>query len=266
MTEFEDRLKQMQETWDGIASGEGMPGQVPEGIYRMQLQSAELKVSESSDKLMIHRENYILDGEHAGQVVHDYLHLETERGPFFVGLWIEQMGFEIPENAGDIEATVEAIAQTAPIYTGQVKINNGFPNVRVKNVEELDTGGAGPGKPSSPTPEEPDPEPSGDDNVDGGESLGDRLRAFAEAQDLDGIADLTSDELLTEIVEEYDWDKKFLTPEEISLLEEIGAGFTGEKKPKPKPTPKAEPKPRGRPKKVQAKKTAMKKSGAKRKK
>lgn len=261
MSEFEDRLQQMQETWGGIASGEGMPGQVPEGIYRMQLQSAELKLSESSDKLMIHRENYILDGEHAGQVVHDYLNLETERGPFFVGLWIEQMGFEIPENSKDIEATVEAIAQAAPIYTGQVKINNGFPNVRVKNVEEIDTGGV------SAAPEEPDPGPSADDNVDEGDSLGDRLRAFAEAQDLDGIADLTSDELLTEIVEEYDWDNKFLTPEEISLLEEIGASFTGEKpKPKPKSTPKAEPKPRGRPKNTPAKKTAVKKSGAKRKK
>jgi hypothetical protein len=100
----------------------------------MQLQNAELGESQSSNKLQIHREHLILEGECQGQVLHDYLQLETEMGPRFVSRWIEMMGFTPPDDPQQLEDVVAAIANAAPTYQAQVKVSGDFTNVNIRKL------------------------------------------------------------------------------------------------------------------------------------
>lgn len=129
--EFANRLAAMNTSW----SERGKSGaSVPPGIYTMQLQNAELGESQSSNKLQIHREHLILEGEFQGQVLHDYLQLETEMGPRFVSRWIEMMGFTPPDDPQQLEDVVAAIANAAPTYQAQVKVSGDFTNVNIRKL------------------------------------------------------------------------------------------------------------------------------------
>lgn len=132
MGEHEDRLKTMDENWQ-TQKEEGF-GVFPDGKYKFQLQAAEIVESMSSNRLQIHREHLCLEGEQAGNVLHDYLQLETEWGPKFTMQWIEQMGREIPDNASGLEEVVAEIAEAAPIYEGNVKSKDGFTNIRITKL------------------------------------------------------------------------------------------------------------------------------------
>ena len=131
---FKARLKQMQDRW---AQGKDeMPG-VPEGVYTMQLQSAEMKET-GAGKLAVKREHLVMDGEYEGEVVYDQLNLETDYGPYFASQWIEQMGYEPPEELTDLEDIVQQIAAAHPQYQAKVRRNDGFSNVNF--VRLLDAG------------------------------------------------------------------------------------------------------------------------------
>jgi hypothetical protein len=131
MGDFANRLAAMNQSW----SERGKSGaSVPPGIYTMLLQSAELGESQSSNKLQIHREHLILEGEYQGQVIHDYLQLETEMGPRFVSRWIELMGFTPPDDPQQLEDVVAAIAAAAPTYQAQVKVSGDFTNVNIRKL------------------------------------------------------------------------------------------------------------------------------------
>lgn len=134
MGDFNDRLKNMEDNWEH-AKELGF-GTFPDGRYKFQLQSAEITESMSSGKLQIHREHLCLEGEMAGEVLHDYLQLETEWGPRFTMQWIEQMGREIPESSAGLEEVVAEIAEAAPIYDGIVKTKGGFTNLRITKLLE----------------------------------------------------------------------------------------------------------------------------------
>lgn len=140
MSEYRERLKAMSDAWK---TGREQPEGVPPGIYHMQLQDVELTESQSSGKLMVHWTHLITDGEQSGETVHDYQGVEQERSAFFIGLRIEQLGFEIPDDPEDLEEVLAAIADAAPSYRGRVtRSKEGFTNVRILNL--LDSGEAPP--------------------------------------------------------------------------------------------------------------------------
>jgi hypothetical protein len=142
----------MQEFWAG--GKDAMPG-VPDGLYTLQLQEAVLKESESSGKLMITRTHLVLDGDYQGETIKDFLSLETEKGPYFVAQWVEQMGYEVPDNVEQLEDVILAISGANPVYTGNVKRSGDFTNVRVKELLETVEEPATPTTPQAPKPTAP---------------------------------------------------------------------------------------------------------------
>jgi hypothetical protein len=116
-TEFQKYAKQAQETWSQKKNA--VPG-VPDGTYQLQLQSMELKKS-STDKWMVHREHVVTEGQHTGEVIHDYVGLEGEYGPRQINEFIQKMGHESPEDFADLEGILNTIAGDAPSYQGKVK-------------------------------------------------------------------------------------------------------------------------------------------------
>ncbi len=134
MADMKKRLADMQDAWStGKDKGIG----VPEGIYKMQLQAAYLAES-SNENMMIKREHLVLEGEQEGEVVYDQIMLESDQGPRWVAKWMGQMGFEAPDDALEIEETVKAIEDAAPIYMGKVVKKDDFDNVRIQEVLETE--------------------------------------------------------------------------------------------------------------------------------
>ena len=89
---------------------------------------------------MIAREHAVVEGEFTGEVVRDYLHLQTDLGPRFVAQWIDRMGHEIPDNPEDLESVVDAISNCQPTYSASIKRNGDFTNVRERQL--IDSGEA----------------------------------------------------------------------------------------------------------------------------
>jgi hypothetical protein len=198
-----EKMKEMKDRW---ARKNSMSG-VPAGTYEMQLQSAALKEAKSSGKLGIHREHLILSGDQEGEVVFDQLSLETDRGPYFIARWIEQMGFAAPDDVSELEEVVRGIADEAPSYTAKVTLSEGgFTNVNI--IALLDGNG-------------------GDAGDDGAGTQGeldlDALQAFATAYNIEG----DSEEEIIAALDECAWSAADLTEDEILLLQAAGIVVDG---------------------------------------
>jgi len=131
---FSNRLKKMDEQWDGVSSGFG---EVPEGMYSMQVMNAELKETRNGD-LRVSVQYVIAEGEHTGEMIWDGFMLEKdgkffESGAQFLKRWIERLGEEVPP-IDEVEDTLQAITRKAPIILGEVKKNGDFTNVRMREV------------------------------------------------------------------------------------------------------------------------------------
>lgn len=131
--EFARRLASMQSAW---GSRKEQPKKVPAGRYLMKLQAAVVAEAKSSGRLMIKREHLILEGQCQGEVVYDYMQLETERGPYFVSKWIDQMGFVSPDKPEDLPKVVEEIVKAGPVYQATLKENGEFRNITIDKLIE----------------------------------------------------------------------------------------------------------------------------------
>jgi len=129
--EFKKRLNGMQKAW---ATGKDSAPGVPGASYTMQLQSAKVRESKSSKKLMIVREHLVVEGEYQGEVVRDNMMLETDKGPFYAAKWIRQMGYDVPDDMSDLEEVLSAMSDANPIYSAEVTKSGDFTNA---NVDEL---------------------------------------------------------------------------------------------------------------------------------
>lgn len=160
MSDFDKKLKQMNKDWK---EGKDAPPGAPDGTYAMQLQAVGIREAESSGNLYVNREHLITDGEHEGSVLYDMLSLATERGPYFVARFIDQMGYEAPENIADLPETLEAIQNDAPCYMGTVKHNGDFINVRIGEVTGATEEETKPKARTAPKKKgDPDPGPTAD--------------------------------------------------------------------------------------------------------
>ena len=148
---YSNRLAAMQKEWGSREE----PSKVEDGEYLMRLQSAELTESQSSGKLMIKRVHVIQDGEFRGETITDYMQLETEKGPFFVAKWIEQMGEEIPAQAQELANVVAKISRAKPAYTAEIKTSKDFKNVRIKELVTIEGEAAEPEEDAPAAPATP---------------------------------------------------------------------------------------------------------------
>lgn len=137
MSSYEEALKHMQEEW---AMSQGQYEQqfggeaVPPGLYIAKLQSAKIKVSKSSGKLMVSREHLLTEGEHTGKVIYDQLMLSTAKNLVYVRQWIDMMGYECPEDVTTLEPTVQAISDEHAFVKITIVDDGDFRNVTVTEV------------------------------------------------------------------------------------------------------------------------------------
>lgn len=149
--DYRERLESMRETWDENSHRGGVG--VPDGVYNCRLQN--IKVDESqSEKLMVHAEYLIYEGEQASQVIHQFISLETEWGPSRVRQTLERLDWTFPDDPVELEETLASVADAAPACRVRVSTkttNVGeFTNVAVmRRLEDGDL----PPEPEVPTEE-----------------------------------------------------------------------------------------------------------------
>ena len=160
---YKNRLSAMNKEWK---NREEVMSKVPDGEHIFQLQEAELGEAQTSGKLRIKRVHTVADGELKGETITDFMSLETEKGPYFVGQWIEQMGYDIPARAEDLPDVVAQISQEHPTYIGQVKTSGDFKNVRVQELVDLQDDGEEEGKAEDEPEAEAESEAEGEDGDD----------------------------------------------------------------------------------------------------
>ena len=140
MGKFSKRLKEMNERYE--TAKESTQG-VPEGKYTLQIQSCEIKES-GSEKLYVLIEYLVMDGDYEGEVIRSTQFFENDVGLRILCQWIEQLGFELPDDIADLEDIIEQIADAAPMINATVKPNDDYaPNVYIDELleeEDAETG------------------------------------------------------------------------------------------------------------------------------
>lgn len=134
---FKNKLAALKDNYSKAKEAKDTPFEIniENGKYRVALTDLELRESQSSGKLMVKREWTVLEGDHADTVFSDYIHLESsEWGMVHLQRFIEQMGYEVPENPEGIEDVLSAILGEKPECIITVRIKDDFVNVRVREV------------------------------------------------------------------------------------------------------------------------------------
>lgn len=142
---FGDRLRGLQEqAADAMANYTPGGVRVPDSIY-LGKETAELRESASSGKLMVARSFVIAEGECAGLSVWDNLVIENnDTGIQICRRWVEMHGYEWPENnLGQIEEIVNEINEKSAMVRFKVKTTKDknddtreYTNVSVLSIED----------------------------------------------------------------------------------------------------------------------------------
>jgi hypothetical protein len=150
MSEFKNALATMSEAYE---SGKKLVDGLPDGQYLMELDKAEAKVS-SNGNPMIHRVHVVIDGEFAGTYVHDNVVLNNPFG--FRGAidWVKTLGYEPPAQIEDWESMVAELNSADPKVQviAEAKSKDGFTNIRVKSLAEVQSSAPAPKKLATTTP------------------------------------------------------------------------------------------------------------------
>lgn len=131
---YKDRLKALRKTWSDNKEG---PATIDNGEYNMRLQKAEMRPSETSDKLTIYRSWVVLDGDFKGSQVRDMIGLENEFGPSVMNNWLIVSGLESPSDPTELEKLVEDLGKARPAYVCDVRKSRGSDFINVKTKELL---------------------------------------------------------------------------------------------------------------------------------
>jgi len=218
-----DALAAMNDSW---TSGKRTANGIPDGIYIMRLEKAELTVSKNGNP-MIRREHIVLDGEFAGDTVRDNLVLASDIGSRMVVEWIERVGYEAPSDPTDLPEIIETIQAEGPTVKAKTKKNGSFVNVTVYGLDDggVDEGAATPEPEPEEKPKKAKTKPKSKAKAkDEGPTLED-LMAFCAKNAVEGVDDTKSREEVIEAINEYTYPKKEATAEEVKLLTAIGATF-----------------------------------------
>lgn len=239
----EEMLAGMNETWEKGKDGPVVP---PDGEYMMQLVSAEIRPNKAGDKLLCARQHTIIEGEYANTVVRDFISL-NENQIFRLKQWIEQMGYEAPDDLSQVPAVLEAIIAENPTYTANLKSSGDFLNVT--DFEVVGSGGEGDEEEVvQDAGEVKGEQPEGEGEAEGEEAAPEGGEVVYEDQDhLDlytvaaacGVTvpeGLTKDQLVAEM-KGYDWDYNDFTenPEGLALIEKYKMDIVNKPAPAKKP-------------------------------
>lgn len=233
-------INESKNTYDSMFAGV----KIDAGTYVVRLQSAKIIETKSSGKLMILREHIVTEGQWQGHVIRDYMNLESPMGMAFVRQWIDQCGYEFPdENPEELEDVVEAIANESFTCKAIVKHSGDFINLSVQEIIESASAGKGETKKdeskaeakAETKKEEPKATPKKEEPVidKEKESIIEALREFCKGQDIVTEKGDTL-EILKERITEYEFPEEEMSAEEIALFEKAGIDSAIKRKVKPK--------------------------------
>jgi cell division septation protein DedD len=131
--EFDKELKAMNSAWSDAPESSDLP----EGVYTMTIQEAEIRKSKNSGKLRASFRFVVSDGEHLGASQFDGFTLDPDNP---VGMSMlkqrlgKQLGYEVPESMQDVLEILADISKKNPIVSAQIIKKGDFTNVRVLEV------------------------------------------------------------------------------------------------------------------------------------
>lgn len=218
MSDLKQKLAEMQEGYEASRTQyDTMFGgvKIPASIYIAQLQHAEVQLSKSSSKAQIKREHIILEGDYKGSIIYDYINLETPMGFAFARKWVDQMGYESPQNASDLIDVVKAISDESVRVKIQVVHNGDFVNISVNELLDGDDNTSTEQNTGEPAVEEvADPVVTPEAEID---ELTIQLRAFCQEQDIKFEEDDNAEHLAARIAE-FGYPEEQLTSEQIDMF------------------------------------------------
>ena len=132
---LKSKLKKLKKGWKEAGKREdgGFENPVDDGVYMMQITVAELGESQAG-RLQIHWGYTVLEGEYAGETVHDWDGLESENNLFHVQRKLARLGYDVPDDPSELEDVIVAIAEAQPVVKGKVKTKDEFTHVYVNKL------------------------------------------------------------------------------------------------------------------------------------
>lgn len=143
MVDFKKILAGANKNWKNakkrVAEREPTFQEYDDGRYLARLIGADLGQS-GSGRNQIDFTWKFLDGEYTGKVKHDYQGLDNEDNLYYLGLRIEQFGYESPDDLGDLPELLKAIVKEKPVCTIVLKTKAGsdFQNVYIRKLHDED--------------------------------------------------------------------------------------------------------------------------------
>jgi len=249
-------LKEMQSHWE---QGRDRAAGVPGGIYIARITKCDFNQAKSSGNWGTTRVWTVLNGEYAGSEIRDRITFSTEQGPFFTSQFIDQFGYEVPEQIEDLQEVFDSIVEEQAVARCEVIESGDFLNVRVQEVidpddldelleegdiededeeyeeeedeeyeEEEEDADDEEYEDEEYEDEDADDEEYEDEDEDAEEEEEDEdpnhaaLLEIAEAFDISEVsADMDIDDIV-EVFNGIDWDRDTLEEEEQAVFEELG--------------------------------------------
>ncbi len=233
---YKQRLKSMQENWgDSQKEFEDMFGgaQLPKAEYSFKLIKLDIRES-GNNNLYIERQQVVMDGEFEDTNIKDALMLGSPKNMVFVRRFVEQMGYDCPEELEELPDVLDAIVSEAPTYNGSLSYYNDRAQVRV--IELLDGDGDGEEDGEEDTSEEDGEEDTSEENGeedtseedtseeeneaagdDDGELI-DRMLIFCATWDIEVDEENADFDTLKEAISTNEYAEKELDDDETAVL------------------------------------------------
>lgn len=107
----------------------------PDGLYDAQLIGAEIGESKGAKaRLQVDFSWRFMDGDLEKKVKHDYQGMNTEDGLFYLGRRIEELGYEAPDDLGDLPEVLKAIVKEKIAARIVLKTKGEFQNVYIRKL------------------------------------------------------------------------------------------------------------------------------------
>ena len=137
-SEFAKEMAEMNGAWTDAPDNSDLP----EGVYSMIIQSAEVKRTKTSGKLRATFQFVVAEGEHEGASQYDGFMLDGDSpvGMSMLKQLISKLGYEVPEDFSDVNDVLNDITNANPLVSGEVKRKGDFTNVRVLELLEAADG------------------------------------------------------------------------------------------------------------------------------
>jgi len=138
-------LKGAQSNWKKaskrVVEDRGATGfvEIPDGRYTERLVSAKVGESDKG-RPQIDFGWKIEDGEYEGKTKHNYQGIETEDNLYYLGRDLEKLGYEIPDDLGDLPDILADIEKSKPLGTIALvtKAGSDFQNLYIRKMFDTD--------------------------------------------------------------------------------------------------------------------------------